>query len=168
MPYFSVRHVPNMPLVLVDVTDLKPKVRGKDGFELFWCVEVFEGNLRGAELAIERLDERMGSRRRHRGVYQAKLEDVWAELSAILAEHAAQASAPLLTPMERVACGVAAAALLFVMTAIAVPATIAWMVVCAFRKQSGLHAMADTAILFSIFDWRALIHKLARMAYYGR
>jgi hypothetical protein len=165
MPYFSVRHAPGMPLVIVDVTDLRPKVKAKDGFEVFYCVKIEPSAVLGAEIVIDRLGIIFGTRTKHRGVFQAKLDDVW---SAVVSELEAAASIPRYSVPERVGAGAAALALLFVSCAVATPCVLAWMVVCAFRKQSGLRAMAETAVVFSLFDFRRPIRHFGRIALHGR
>jgi hypothetical protein len=165
MPYFSVRHYPDMPLTVVSVTDRRPQRVAKDGLVLIHCAQVSHEAAVGAEKWIDGLDRHMGSRRKHRGIYQVRVQEIMELYELMLEENADR---PVHSMPARIAAGIVAVALLFLMCAIAVPMGIFWLAVCAFKHQSGLRAMAETAVMFSIFDWSRPIEKLARIARYGK
>lgn len=66
----------------------------------------------------------------------------------------------------RVGALILAVVLAMAMAAILPQVTIMWLIITTLRNQSGLRAMAETAVVWSIFDWRPAIHKL--IAYWRR
>lgn len=161
MPYFVIQTHPQLPLVVAKVVQRKPKSTDKDGFYTRYIAAVDDQATEGAEAVIEMLDEAMGDARKGPGVYQASYEAVRSAYGEIIASR----QAPRHHVAVRIASGVAALLLTIAFTAAVTLGTIAWLFVSAFKKQSGLLTMAETAVLWSIFDWRPLIRKLARIAY---
>lgn len=158
MPYFSISDHPKLPVTVARVTDRRPKPVDKDGFRLRYVAETPEDPT-GAEIALNRLDESFGSKCKAPGVYQASYEEVRQVFQAVLDEAPKPPRPPLVLKILA-GCGIAVC---FAWSALVGPwAIIGWIVICMFKKQSGLLTMGETAVVWSIFDTRLLVTRLWR------
>ena len=150
-----------MPIVLVAIHEKRPKDTDKDGFQLRYIAEVHGTAIEGAQITIEMLDEALEQKRRDSGVYQCKYQEVRDALQVIMDAAPKPWTSNIFV---RIGAGLLAFALTMVMGAAVAAGTLFWLVVCAVKKQSGMLTMAETAVMWSILDWRPIIHPLIRIA----
>ena len=159
--YFCLLTLPQLKITVAKIVERRPKNVDKDGFELRYLCALNGHGVRGAEIVINDLDVHFGDRTKAVGVYQVPYEKVHSRLQIILNN----APQPWYRKMPvRIAAGIAAAALMVAMGFVATAVTIGWLAICAFKKQSGLLTMAETAVVWKIFDWRPMIQRLTRIA----
>lgn len=162
MPFFCISDHPQLPIIRVLIHKKMPKPIDKEGFRLrYTTTDLPETAVQGAQLAIEALDESMGPRTKAPGMYQAKYDEVRRAYQAILDKAPKPRGRPILL---RIAAGLLAIALMFAMGFCLTGGIIIWMVVCAFKHQSGLLTMAETAIVWRILDWSPTIRFFGRYA----
>lgn len=150
-----------LKFTIAQIVEKAPKPVDRDGFELRYIAALDQASLLGAQTVIDKLDVHFGKRTKSEGVYQAPYEEVRAQLQAFLDEAPRPFKRNLIV---RSAAGVAAVALMFAMGFCAVGGTMFWLVVCAFKRQSGLLTMAESAVVWRMLDWRPMIHYLVRIA----
>lgn len=164
MPHFCIWEHPQYRIVRANLVERRPNPRkaDPDGFVLRYTVQITEQAVEGALQAIDMLDDAMGDRTKGGGVYQASYADVRAAYESVLGaaprpkgDHIAM----------RALCLVVGAALLGASCCLIVWSTIVWAVICMFRNRSGLMVMAESAIIWSIVDWRRPAMLLIRRAF---
>ena len=163
MPHFCIFDHPKMPIIRVSI---EPRRRDetKDGFRLRYIVQVASAD--HADDVISTLDDLMGKQTRAHGIYQASYDAVKAEYDGLLRD--AMSDAPLdWSPLLRAAAVVAGVVLTIGMSIILPCAVLLWLFVSALKSQSGLTAMAESAVVWSIFDWRPFIQRLFHYANTG-
>lgn len=150
-----------LKLTIAQIVEKAPKAVDRDGFELRYIAALDPAGVKGAQIVIDKLDVYFERRTRAEGVYQAPYDEVRTQLQAFLG----QAPRRLVRhPIVRGAAGVAAVLLMFAMGFCAVGGTMFWLVVCAFKRQSGLLTMAESAVVWRMLDWRPMIQRLVRIA----
>lgn len=155
MSLFCITSHPQMPLTQVAIHKRRPKSPDKTGFVVRYTSPV--DSERGAELVIQTIDELMGSKTKAPGVYQARFEEVWEVYEAILME---LEPAPKYPTWLRWGAFALAMAIIAGYTAAMSWLIVVWLIICAFKKQSGLVTAAETEVLFSIFDIRPILRRL--------
>lgn len=162
MPYFCIIGHKQFPLVRVEILDRKFKT-DKNGFFAVHTVHIeTDSELEGAKHTIAVLDTMLQARRKASGVYQASIKEVVDVYTAIIDGQDRPEPRPML---ERIAAGFAAALLFVWVTCVGTVFIICWMVLLAFRQQSGLMAVAETGFLWStLFSHRQLFKHLVEIA----
>lgn len=165
MPFFCIFHHPQLPLIRVSV-EPKRKDQTRDGFVLRYIMDVGPHNAKHADDVITTLDGLMGKSTRAHGLYQTTYEAVRAEYDDLLGR--ATDDRPLdVSPMLRAAAVIAAILLTIAMCVILPTVTLLWLFLSALKRQGGLTAMAESAVVWSIFDWRPIIQRLFHYANTG-
>lgn len=167
MPVFSIYDHPQMPVVMVRVCKRRENST-KDGFRLRYCAELSAKSEEHADDVISTLDEAMGTATKAHGVYQAKYDDVRRVYEGLLNSVGSSSGGPTDTGLLRALALMAGICLTIAMVVIVPMVTIFWLVVCAFKRQSGLVTMGETFVMGNIFDWRPLIHKLFHYSQSGK
>jgi hypothetical protein len=165
MQYFTVSKHESIRLTRVDVRPKAPKfhVTDKSGFVLVLCVALDDEDAEfGARGVMKAMDEMMGVKTKAPGIYQADVREV-IELYESIMEQAPEPG-PSHSPLQRVMAGVAAVVLLVWTCGVGVWAMLIWLIICGFKNQSGLLTMAETSVVWSIFDCRRLIQHYGRIA----
>jgi hypothetical protein len=155
MPYFCIFAHPQMPLVRASV-EKRRKDLTRDGFALRYSVDVSDQPPEHCEQVIGLLDAALGSRTKAHGVYQAKFEDVMSAFEGLPRDPPPTDHSDWLRPFALMA----AVALTVGMCVLLPLAVIFWMFIAAVQRQSGLVTMAESAVVWSILDWRPTIHRL--------
>lgn len=162
MPYFCIIGHNQLPIVRVEVKDRKFKSDQQGFFAVHTVHLETDSAVDGAHHTIAVLDEMLKARKKHTGIYHAPLKDVIQAYEAILAstEEVVRHSTA-----DRIAAGVTAALLFVWVTGVGTVFFICWMVILAFRQQSGLMAAAETSFLWStLFSHRQLFKRLVEIA----
>ena len=158
MALFCITAHPQMPLTVAAIHKRRPRSPDKSGFVVRY--ESPADNVRGAEMVISALDELMGERTKAPGVYQARFEEVFELYGRILDD---LAPPPKYAAWQRWGAFGLAMALIAVFTAVMSWLIVVWLIICAFKKQSGLVTAAETELLFSIFDIRPILRHLLKV-----
>ncbi len=158
MPHFCLYDHPQFGLVNAKVTKRREDTT-KDGLRLRYIVELDEAGQNNADNVITMLDDAMGKRCKAHGFYQAKYEDVYAVYKDLL-DASIRENTPLDTGLLRAAALMLGVALTGAMCFLLPMVILAWLIICAFKSQSGMLTAAESAVVWTIFDWRPLIHKL--------
>jgi hypothetical protein len=159
--FLAIKYNSLLKITIIQIADKSPKPLDRDGFELRYIAGLDQASVVGATVTIGKLNNHFGKKTKGNGVYQATYEEVRAQLQVFMDE----APRPIKrNPFVRGAAGIAAVALMFAMGFCAVGGTMFWLVVCAFKRQSGLLTMAESAVVWRMLDWRPMIHYLVRIA----
>lgn len=165
MALFCIFSHPQLPLVRISI-EPKRKNETRDGFVLRYMLEIPKDGSDHADDVIHTIDDAMGKCTRAHGLYQTTYEVVKATYDDLLAD--AMADRPIdYAPVLRAAAVIVATLLTIAMSVILPLVTMLWLFISAIKNQSGIRAMAESAIVWSIFDWRPLIHKLFHYANTG-
>jgi hypothetical protein len=158
MALFCIFDHPNLPVVRVSVERRRTDVT-RDGFRLRYMAPIAPDSEAHADSVISMLDDDLGRRTRGHGVYQAKYDEVRAAYGLLLAEAGPE---PTDFWQESLRAGaIVLAVALTVTMAFVLPITVfMWLIISAVKRQNGLVAMAEASVVWSIVDWRPLIHKL--------
>lgn len=161
--FFCLYSHPQLPLSLASI-ESKRRDKTKDGFELRYIVAISDATQ--GDHVISLLDDMLGDATRSHGVYQARYENVHAAYKTLL-DAAMVPEGINWTPMLQAAAMIAGISLTVAMCVLLPMAVIFWAVISMFKRQGGITAMAETAVVWSIFDWRPIIHKLFHYANTG-
>jgi hypothetical protein len=165
MPLFCIFDHPQMPLVRISV-EKRRRDHDKFGFRLRYVLEISDDQEGHAEHVISLVDDAMGKATKAHGTYQAKYEDVRAAYGELLDAARPPETVPWHDVLRPVALALAAT-LMVGMIVLIPPATVLFLFVSAIKRQSGLAAMAESAIIWSILDWRPTIYRLIRFGLGG-